>query len=54
MMELVKPHEHKVAVKTLVNIRVLMDFLIKEVYNRQTVESPLRNKCKSLLDKLLP
>lgn len=36
MLSMIKPHEHKRAVKTIVNIRVLMDFLIKEAYHRHS------------------
>jgi len=36
MLSMIKPNEHKRAVKTIVNIRVLMDFLIKEAYHRHS------------------
>ena len=35
-LSMIKPNEHKRAVKTIVNIRVLMDFLIKEAYHRHS------------------
>lgn len=54
MLNIIRPHEHKLAVKTIVNIRVLMDTLIKEAYPKQPGESPLKSRCKGLLEQLLP
>jgi hypothetical protein len=56
MLRMVTPSEHKIAIKTLANLRVLMDFLIKEAYHTKgsSIESPWKDKCKVLLDRLLP